>query len=81
MSRLTYPRAILRDETVFSEPGEFKPSRFLKDGQIDPRLKDYFMTAFGFGRRYDHLISMLRTTLIRITGFVRVDILRWIIFG
>lgn len=43
--------AILRDETVFSEPGEFKPSRFLKDGQIDPRLKDYFMTAFGFGRR------------------------------
>ncbi|KAL4258703.1 cytochrome P450 family protein [Pleurotus pulmonarius] len=43
--------AILRDETVFSEPEEFKPSRFLKDGQIDPRLKDYFMTAFGFGRR------------------------------
>ncbi|KAG9218358.1 hypothetical protein CCMSSC00406_0007271 [Pleurotus cornucopiae] len=51
ISRLTYPRAILRDETVFSEPGEFIPSRFLKDGQIDPSLKDYFMTAFGFGRR------------------------------
>jgi hypothetical protein len=43
------PRSMLRDESVWENPAEFKPERFLqglKDGQIDPNK-----LVFGFGRR------------------------------
>ncbi|KAJ8690937.1 hypothetical protein PTI98_010555 [Pleurotus ostreatus] len=42
--------ALLRDEEVYSDPGTFKPERFLKDGEIDPKTLDP-IPNFGFGRR------------------------------
>ncbi|KAF8240485.1 cytochrome P450 [Tricholoma matsutake] len=43
--------AMLHDETVYPEPFEFKPERFMKDGQLDPTVRDPAHAAFGFGRR------------------------------
>jgi len=43
--------AMLHDPNIYPEPFEFKPERFLKDGQLDPDAKDPAHAAFGFGRR------------------------------
>ncbi|KAF9488920.1 cytochrome P450 [Pleurotus eryngii] len=42
--------ALLRDEAYYPDADKFKPERFLKDGDIDPRLLDP-IPNFGFGRR------------------------------
>src|ERR1700733_11056746 len=47
-------RAMLHDETVYPEPFEFKPERFMKDGQLDPSVRDPDHAVFGFGRRWVH---------------------------
>ena len=41
----------LSDERDYPEPHEFKPERFLKDGQLDSSVRDPMDIAFGFGRR------------------------------
>ncbi|KAF8218550.1 cytochrome P450 [Tricholoma matsutake] len=43
--------AMLHDEKVYPEPFEFKPERFMKDGKLDPSIRDPAHAAFGFGRR------------------------------
>jgi cytochrome P450 len=43
---------MLHDETVYPEPFEFEPERFMKDGQLDLTVRDPGHAAFGFGRRY-----------------------------
>lgn len=44
-------RAMLHDERVYSDPGSFRPERFLTDkGELDPDAPDP-SPAFGFGRR------------------------------
>ncbi|KAF8219321.1 cytochrome P450 [Tricholoma matsutake] len=43
--------AMLHDEKVYPEPFEFKPERFMKDGELDPTVRDPAHAAFGFGRR------------------------------
>ncbi|KAF8641794.1 hypothetical protein AX16_009776 [Volvariella volvacea WC 439] len=43
--------AMMHDETVYPDPYNFKPERFLKNGKIDPSVKDPAGMAFGFGRR------------------------------
>ncbi|KAJ7750432.1 cytochrome P450 [Mycena maculata] len=43
--------SILRDPVAYPEPDQFKPERFLKDGQLDPQVRDPSTAAFGFGRR------------------------------
>ncbi|EDR09909.1 uncharacterized protein LACBIDRAFT_248682 [Laccaria bicolor S238N-H82] len=43
--------SILHDPEVFEAPEEFWPERYLKDGQIDPSVRDPVVAAFGFGRR------------------------------
>ncbi|KAF9044314.1 cytochrome P450 [Panaeolus papilionaceus] len=43
--------AILHDPDVFENPEEFIPERYLKDGKIDPSVRDPVVAAFGFGRR------------------------------
>ncbi|KDQ59105.1 hypothetical protein JAAARDRAFT_33833 [Jaapia argillacea MUCL 33604] len=42
---------ILQDPIAYPNPKEYKPERFLKDGQLDPNVQDPDLAAFGFGRR------------------------------
>ena len=44
-------RALFRDEAIYTEPYTFNPERFLKDGTLDPLVKDPEGIVFGFGRR------------------------------
>jgi len=57
-------RAIFHDESVYPNAHVFNPDRFLKDGQINPEVKDPEELAFGYGRRYLHLrwTSVLRSS-------------------
>ncbi|KAH8094928.1 cytochrome P450 [Cristinia sonorae] len=43
--------AMLHDPSDYPEPGTFKPERFIKDGRIDPNVRNPRAFAFGFGRR------------------------------
>ncbi|KAK7678470.1 hypothetical protein QCA50_018530 [Cerrena zonata] len=43
--------AMLHDPKDYPEPEVFKPERFIKDGKINPAVRDPFTLAFGFGRR------------------------------
>nr|GAT49365.1 predicted protein [Mycena chlorophos] len=43
--------ALLRDESMYPDPIPFKPERFLRDGQLDPDVREPETIAFGFGRR------------------------------
>lgn len=46
-------RAILHDESVYSEPMKFNPDRFMTpDGEFNHNLRPAD-AAFGFGRRYE----------------------------
>ena len=44
-------RSILNDREVFNKPREFLPERYLKDGKLNPDMRDPDCAAFGFGRR------------------------------
>ncbi|OBZ67543.1 O-methylsterigmatocystin oxidoreductase [Grifola frondosa] len=43
--------ALARDASVYAEPEDFNPDRFLKDGKLDPDVADPSTLVFGFGRR------------------------------
>ncbi|KAJ8474341.1 hypothetical protein ONZ51_g7280 [Trametes cubensis] len=43
--------AYTRDPTHYPDPEEFRPERYLKDGEIDPDVLDPGDIAFGYGRR------------------------------
>jgi len=43
--------AMFHNESVYPDAYTFNPSRFLKDGQIDPDVKDPELQLFGHGRR------------------------------
>jgi len=43
--------AMFRDESVYPNAHIFNPDRFLKDGQINPEVKDPEQIVFGYGRR------------------------------
>jgi cytochrome P450 len=45
-------RAMFRDESAYPDALVFNPDRFLKDGQINPDVKDPEQLVFGHGRRY-----------------------------
>ncbi|KAF8879264.1 cytochrome P450 [Infundibulicybe gibba] len=44
-------KAILHDPIEYPEPEEFRPERFIKDGELDSARLDPHAAAFGFGRR------------------------------
>jgi len=44
-------RSILHDPETYKDPLAYNPDRFLKDGEIDPTVRDPTVAAFGFGRR------------------------------
>ena len=43
---------MFHDESVYPDQFSFKPERFLRDGQINPDVKDPEQLIFGWGRRY-----------------------------
>ncbi|KAF8883970.1 cytochrome P450 [Infundibulicybe gibba] len=43
--------SILHNPETYDEPLEFRPERFLKDGEIDPRVWGAEAIVFGYGRR------------------------------
>lgn len=45
---------MFRDKSVYPNPHLFNPDRFLKDGKINPDVKDPEQLVFGYGRRYLH---------------------------
>jgi cytochrome P450 len=44
-------RAILHDPNVFDDPETFNPDRYMKDGALDPTVRDPGVAVFGYGRR------------------------------
>ena len=55
LSNSPLDRSILHDETLFPNPDEFKPERYLDEqGRIAKNSKQVLAvkTAFGFGRRF-----------------------------
>ena len=43
---------MLHNEADYPDPTSFNPERYLKNGQLDPSVRDPELMAFGFGRRY-----------------------------
>ncbi|TFK33961.1 cytochrome P450 [Crucibulum laeve] len=43
--------AMLHNEEIYPEPFEFNPDRYMKDGKLNPAVRDPGHAAFGFGRR------------------------------
>ena len=70
-------RSILHDHKAFNSPQEFQPERYLKDGKLNPDVRDPDSAAFGFGRRSVNTIysSSLTYTLIKFSSvYVLEDI-------
>jgi hypothetical protein len=42
---------MLNNEADYPDPSSFNPNRYLKNGQLDPNIRDPGLMAFGFGRR------------------------------
>ncbi|KAI0705408.1 cytochrome P450 [Earliella scabrosa] len=43
--------ACMHDPDAYEDPFEFRPERFIRDGQLDPTARDPVAFVFGFGRR------------------------------
>ena len=41
----------MHDPEVFDDPMVFRPERYLKNGQLNPNVRDPESAVFGFGRR------------------------------
>ena len=42
----------MHDATVYENPGDFRPERFIRNGQLDLSIRDPTAFIFGYGRRY-----------------------------
>ncbi|KAI0330485.1 cytochrome P450 [Cubamyces sp. BRFM 1775] len=48
--------AVMHDPQHYSDPDQFNPDRFIRDGKLDPDVLDPTSFVFGFGRRQAHLL-------------------------
>ncbi|KAH8101012.1 cytochrome P450 [Cristinia sonorae] len=62
--------AILHNPVEWPEPEVFNPERFLKDGKINPDVRDPEFGAFGFGRRICPGRHMAQNSLYSIMSHV-----------
>ncbi|TBU41989.1 cytochrome P450 [Dichomitus squalens] len=51
--------AMCPDEADYPGPERFYPERWLRDGILNPDVRDPLNFAFGFGRRYANCVSAL----------------------
>ncbi|KIJ23141.1 hypothetical protein M422DRAFT_196300 [Sphaerobolus stellatus SS14] len=73
--------SIMHDPENYSDPHEFRPERFLKDGQINTSVLDSMAVVFGIGRRIcpgmvfadNSLYSILSTALAVFDIYPGVD--------
>ena len=42
---------MLNNKADYPSPSSFNPEWYLKNGQLDPNIRDPGLMAFGFGRR------------------------------
>ena len=54
----------MHDPKVYPEPDRFLPDRFMRDGKLDPSVRDPRDFVFGFGRRS----VVIRTLFLEILG-------------
>jgi cytochrome P450 len=52
LKQLSFSRAMLHNEAIYPEPFEFNPDRFMKDGKLNPDIRNPGHATFGFGRRH-----------------------------
>ena len=57
----------MHDPNVFDDPQEFHPERYLKDGKLNPDVRDPECAAFGFGRRSVNSLFSLSIYIIILT--------------
>ena len=50
----------MHDRKAFNDPQEFQPERYLKDGKLNPDVRDPDCAAFGFGRRSVNITQVLQ---------------------
>ncbi|KAI0691782.1 cytochrome P450 [Cerioporus squamosus] len=43
--------ACMHDPETYQDPDTFEPERFIRDGKLDPNVRDPYEFVFGFGRR------------------------------
>ena len=48
---------MLHNEADYPDPTSFNPERYLKNGQLNPSVRDPTLIEFGFGRRYCSFIA------------------------
>ena len=63
---------MLHNPEDYPDPERFNPDRFIKNGKLNPDVRDPTTVAFGFGRRYVIMISIMSHTLSDVCDDTRI---------
>ena len=66
-------RAISREPLVYTDPEKFDPDRFLKDGALNPAVRDPSAFVFGYGRRYVRFLVAVSSNELMIPAGSALD--------